>query len=218
MNSSRMKLGVHRQHYGIDLFIFLHSVISLMFLWASTPLCLSQYFSQKAKTLLSLICFTILMTTSVRGPRSTGTEEKIAVAIVPQFPYSLVTMASLVRVNFLPSECFPWSHWCHHLCPKCATMVVSRACSEKEEKQRRDFLLLFMTLGVLFPAFGPIREDSSSSYSHLHPLYTSGFWLFLSMGGMILEEKTWETPASVILHQIVVSFLNIPAITYFSES
>lgn len=42
MNSSWMKLGVHRQHYGIDLFILLHSVISLTFPRSSTPLCLAQ--------------------------------------------------------------------------------------------------------------------------------------------------------------------------------
>ena len=86
-----MKLGDHKQHFKIDLFIFLPSTISRKFPWSATPLYLSQYFSQKAKTLLSLICITSLMTTSVQGPRSTRTEEKIAVGLAPQFPYSLVT-------------------------------------------------------------------------------------------------------------------------------
>ena len=53
------------------------------------------------------MCFTILMTASILGPKSTRTEEKTAVEIASQFPYSLVTIALLVRVNFLPLERFP---------------------------------------------------------------------------------------------------------------
>lgn len=83
MNSSQVNLGVHKQHYGSDLFIFLSSAISLKFSWSEVPLPFSQSFNQKAKMLFSLFCFTIPITTSVLGPISTRTEKKTAIEIAP---------------------------------------------------------------------------------------------------------------------------------------
>lgn len=147
-----MKLGDHKQHYGIDLFIFLPSTISLMFLWSATPPYLSQYFSHKAQTGSSSI-----------------PEQSCDYSFSCQREFSSLRVLPLEPLlpPSVPLTCHHGSVW---------------GPQWERRKQRRDFLLLFVTLGVLFPAFGPIREDSHWSHSHILPLYTSGFLTIFESG------------------------------------
>lgn len=88
---------------------------------------------------------------------------------------------------------------------------IVRGLGRKEKKQRRDFSLSLQYLGVLWPALGLRRETFFQSFSiSTCSTSSSGFWLLLSPGRTILKgkKKKEKLPASVILHQVMVSFLN----------
>lgn len=210
-----MNLGVH---YGIDIFISLPSIISLKFPWSLTPSAFSSTSASKANFTFSdllhnshdCICFGTKKHKNWGGKKKQNQKTSSR-----NCPRGLVTTTPLVRMNLLPSEWFPWSHCSHHLCSWCAIMIVSRGCGGKGKKQRRDFVSLFMTLGVLFSALGPVREDSYQiSTSTCCTLLGFGcFWVWVEWFWRGRHEKLlW------VSYYIRVRSVSLICLVYSSES